>query len=134
MARQACTPMRSAFVLVAYSLMAGKAGYLPRMAIFCIPGVLVLKNGLVTKFFKASSCTFCSPSAAATIWAPAKTSCECCSSTADRERSYGSYQRSFDISGVKTEDIKAKYENGVLTLDMPKKTETIEGKHRLAIE
>lgn len=50
------------------------------------------------------------------------------------ERSYGSYQRSFDISGVKTEDIKAKYENGVLTLDMPKKTETIEGKRRLAIE
>ena len=32
------------------------------------------------------------------------------------------------------EDIKAKYENGVLTLDMPKKTETIEGKRRLAIE
>ena len=50
------------------------------------------------------------------------------------ERSYGSYQRSFDVSGVKTEDIKAKYENGVLTLDMPKKTETIEGKRRLAIE
>ena len=50
------------------------------------------------------------------------------------ERSYGSYQRSFDVRGVKTEGIKAKYENGVLTLDMPKKTETIEGKRRLAIE
>jgi len=37
------------------------------------------------------------------------------------ERSYGSYQRSFDISGIKTDEIKAKYDDGVLTLKMPKK-------------
>lgn len=50
------------------------------------------------------------------------------------ERSYGSYRRQFDITGVKTEDIKAKYENGVLELDMPKKTTVGDGKQHLAIE
>ncbi len=50
------------------------------------------------------------------------------------ERSYGSYRRQFDITGVKTEDIKARYENGVLELDMPKKTPTADGKQHLAIE
>lgn len=37
------------------------------------------------------------------------------------ERSYGSYSRSFDLSDVKADEIKAKYSNGVLTLTMPKK-------------
>ena len=37
------------------------------------------------------------------------------------ERSYGSYSRSFDLSDVKADEIKAKYNNGVLTLTMPKK-------------
>lgn len=37
------------------------------------------------------------------------------------ERSYGSYSRQFDISGVKADEIKAKYENGVLQLTLPKK-------------
>lgn len=37
------------------------------------------------------------------------------------ERSFGSYSRSFDISGIDGENIGAKYENGVLTLNMPKK-------------
>lgn len=37
------------------------------------------------------------------------------------ERSYGSYSRSFDISAIKENDIKAKYENGVLKLTLPKK-------------
>ena len=50
------------------------------------------------------------------------------------ERSYGAYRRQFDITGVKTEDIKARYENGVLELDMPKKTPTADGKQHLAIE
>ena len=35
------------------------------------------------------------------------------------ERSYGSYTRSFDISGVDAEKIKAKYVDGVLRLTLP---------------
>lgn len=38
-----------------------------------------------------------------------------------RERRYGSYTRSFDVSDVKTDEIKADYKNGVLVLDLPKK-------------
>ena len=37
------------------------------------------------------------------------------------ERSYGSYSRQFDISGVEAERIKARYDNGVLKLTLPKK-------------
>ena len=36
------------------------------------------------------------------------------------ERSYGSYTRSFDISGVDADKIKAKYVDGVLRLTLPK--------------
>ena len=38
-----------------------------------------------------------------------------------RERSYGSYRRSFDISNVNAEKIDAEYKNGVLTVALPKK-------------
>ena len=38
------------------------------------------------------------------------------------ERSYGSYQRAFDISGVEVADISAQYNDGVLKLNMPKKS------------
>lgn len=41
-----------------------------------------------------------------------------------RERSYGSYSRSFDISNVKSEEISGSYDNGVLKLVMPKKNPT----------
>lgn len=37
-----------------------------------------------------------------------------------RERHYGSYQRSFSVSGIQEEHISAKYENGVLHLTLPK--------------
>ena len=37
------------------------------------------------------------------------------------ERSYGSYTRAFDITGIDADSIWAKYENGVLTLTLPKK-------------
>ena len=50
------------------------------------------------------------------------------------ERSYGSYARSFDISGIKAEDIKASYNDGVLSLTMPKKDVEVSGSRRLAIE
>ncbi len=38
-----------------------------------------------------------------------------------RERRHGSFTRSFDVSDIKTEEIKANYEDGVLTLELPKK-------------
>lgn len=37
-----------------------------------------------------------------------------------RERRYGSFSRSFDVSGIQAEQIAASYENGVLKLDLPK--------------
>lgn len=37
-----------------------------------------------------------------------------------RERTYGSYARSFDISGINAEGITASYNNGVLELGLPK--------------
>ncbi|PWM40544.1 MAG: Hsp20/alpha crystallin family protein [Clostridiales bacterium] len=40
-----------------------------------------------------------------------------------RERSYGGFSRSFDVSGVKVDEITASYENGVLELKMPKRGE-----------
>ncbi|MFP4041884.1 MAG: Hsp20/alpha crystallin family protein [Bacteroidales bacterium] len=41
-----------------------------------------------------------------------------------REFSYSSFQRSFSLpEGVKAEDIKAKHENGVLYVSIPKKEE-----------
>jgi HSP20 family protein len=49
------------------------------------------------------------------------------------ERSYGSYSRSFDVSTIDSEKITATYDNGVLTLDMPKKEELIPKKHGIEI-
>ena len=47
-----------------------------------------------------------------------------------RERYYGSYSRSFNVSEIDVEGIKAAYENGVLTLTMPKKAPAkAEAKH-----
>lgn len=37
-----------------------------------------------------------------------------------RERRYGSYARSYDVSGIHTQDISAAYNNGVLELRLPK--------------
>jgi HSP20 family protein len=37
-----------------------------------------------------------------------------------RERHYGSYQRSFSVSGIQEEHISARYESGVLHLTLPK--------------
>ena len=50
------------------------------------------------------------------------------------ERSFGSYSRSFDLSGVKADEIKAKYENGVLKLTMPKKDKSLPEARHLEIE
>jgi HSP20 family protein len=37
-----------------------------------------------------------------------------------RERSYGSFSRCFDMTGIRTEDVSAAYEDGVLKLTLPK--------------
>lgn len=37
-----------------------------------------------------------------------------------RERYYGSFSRSFDVSEIDVDKIKADYKNGVLELDLPK--------------
>ena len=50
------------------------------------------------------------------------------------ERSYGSYERSFNLEGVDTEAIKAAFANGVLTLTMPKRVEPRVVGRRLEIE
>ena len=50
-----------------------------------------------------------------------------------RERSYGSFSRSFDVSSVKTEDITGEYKDGVLTLTMPKKEENVPTSRRIEI-
>ena len=50
------------------------------------------------------------------------------------ERSYGSFSRSFDITGIQQENITAEYENGVLTLTMPKKEEALPKTRRLEIK
>ena len=50
------------------------------------------------------------------------------------ERSYGSYSRSFDVTDIDIDAIKAKYDNGVLTLRMPKKAPELPHSKRLEIE
>lgn len=51
-----------------------------------------------------------------------------------RERSFGTYKRSFDISDVNTEQINAEYKNGILTVDLPKKKQEEPAAKRLEIK
>ena len=51
-----------------------------------------------------------------------------------RERYYGSYTRSFDVTGIDVDRIDAAYNNGVLTLTLPKKQENIPVSRRLEIK
>lgn len=37
-----------------------------------------------------------------------------------RERSYGSFTRSFDLSGIRESDISAAYRDGILSITLPK--------------
>ena len=50
------------------------------------------------------------------------------------ERSYGVYSREFDLSGVDADRIAAKYEDGVLKLTLPKKTEALPQARQIDIE
>lgn len=51
-----------------------------------------------------------------------------------RERSYGSVSRGFYISNVNRSLIKAKFDNGVLSIDLPKKELTANNNSRILIE
>ncbi|MBO4501634.1 MAG: Hsp20/alpha crystallin family protein [Clostridia bacterium] len=50
------------------------------------------------------------------------------------ERSYGAYRRQFDVSEINVESIEGKYENGVLTLELPKKAPAAPVSRRLEIK
>ena len=51
-----------------------------------------------------------------------------------RERFYGSFSRSFDVSGINVDGIEAAYNDGILTLTMPKKVEQAPAKRSLEIK
>ena len=50
------------------------------------------------------------------------------------ERSYGSYQRSFDTTGIDTDNIEAEFVDGVLKLTLPKVKEVKPESRRLEIK
>ncbi len=50
-----------------------------------------------------------------------------------RERTYGTYTRRFDINGIDTENISAKYEDGVLKLTLPKQEKKAPEGKKIAI-
>ena len=50
------------------------------------------------------------------------------------ERSYGTYSRSFDVSGVETGEISASFADGVLKLSLPTRQESLPSTRRIAIE
>ena len=51
-----------------------------------------------------------------------------------RERFYGSYSRSFNVSGIDTDGITAAYNDGILSVSMPKKNPEIPAARRLEIQ
>lgn len=51
-----------------------------------------------------------------------------------RERSFASFERSFDISEVKAEEISANYSNGVLEMSLPKKVPATPVSKRIEIQ
>ena len=50
-----------------------------------------------------------------------------------RERTFGSYKRSFDIGDINTDAITAEYKNGILTIELPKKAPEAPVARRLEI-
>lgn len=51
-----------------------------------------------------------------------------------RERTFGSVARTFDISEIRSDDISAAFENGILTLTLPKKQASQPVNRRLEIQ
>ena len=50
-----------------------------------------------------------------------------------RERTFGSYKRSFDIGDINTDAITAEYKNGILTIELPKNSSEAPVARRLEI-
>ena len=51
-----------------------------------------------------------------------------------RDRVFGSFSRSFDVSGINVEGIQASYQDGILTMTMPKKAEQKPARCKLEIQ
>ena len=51
-----------------------------------------------------------------------------------RERFYGAFSRSFDVSGINVDGIEAAYTDGVLTVTLPKKAAEVPAARRLEIK
>lgn len=51
-----------------------------------------------------------------------------------RERKYGSFTRSFDISAIDGDQITAAYKDGILELNLPKRTQTTDGSRTITIQ
>lgn len=51
-----------------------------------------------------------------------------------RERSYGSFVRSFELEGIKSEEITASYKDGILSVNLPKEKPEAKEARRLEIE
>ena len=51
-----------------------------------------------------------------------------------RERSYGSFSRSFDVSGIQEDHITAAYNNGVLELTLPKAQPVVPAARQVGIQ
>lgn len=51
-----------------------------------------------------------------------------------RERRYGSFRRSFDVTGIDENAISAAYNNGILELSLPKAQQTLPEARRIPIE
>ena len=51
-----------------------------------------------------------------------------------RERSYGSFARSFDVSGINTDQITADYKDGILTMTLPKTVPTTPASRQIELK
>ncbi|HPE16615.1 MAG TPA: Hsp20/alpha crystallin family protein [Oscillospiraceae bacterium] len=51
-----------------------------------------------------------------------------------RERCYGAFSRSFDVTGIKADEVTAQYADGVLKLTLPKKEAALPASRRLEIQ
>lgn len=50
-----------------------------------------------------------------------------------RERRFGSFTRTFDVSGIDESAISATYDNGILALTLPKQTPAVPERRQIAI-